>query len=372
MKRPGSHLGKDATGARKRANLRKTDSIFLFRNNYLGGLRNLSEVYARSLALLAKLTEALDVSFDDIARSAGIDPKLIKTIDATIPAENYFRLLDEIVSRTGNPDFGLLSGRISYIEGFHLYMYLASISRSLREWLNVIPTSSSFLGTLVTVQVRRTADHLILEMHFSSPPNPVRCAVTDSLLLSTALLMDGFGVLPVRPVRVDFSYPQPKSIKALTDAFRAPLFFNQRVSALHYETRVLDIPQVHVSTDVYDNVKSELDFFLHDHSWDAGPFTVSLYAEVRRQLPSGDCSINSVAKQLAISSRTLQRRLKERGTTFQQFLQDVKSSLAVMYLEDDSLTIIDISRLLGYSDQNSFSAAFKSWHGKAPSEFRRN
>ena len=273
----------------------------------------MSFVYARSLTLLSNLTEALDVSFDEVAVASGIDPELLKTIDATIPGEQYFRLLNEISTRTGNPDLGLLSGRLSYIEGFHLYMYLASISRTLKEWLNLIPTANSFLGDVVNVETRRTTDKLVLELRFSDPPNPSRCAVTDSLLYCTALLMDGFGALPARPIRVDFTYPQPQDTKALVDAFGAPLFFNQHTSALHYDAAILDIPQLHVATPIYDNVRSELNLLLENSSWDAGPFTINLYGAIRHQLPSGKCSINSVAKELAISSRTLQRRLQERG-----------------------------------------------------------
>ncbi|MDH5173189.1 MAG: helix-turn-helix transcriptional regulator, partial [Gammaproteobacteria bacterium] len=72
-----------------------------------------------------------------------------------------------------------------------------------------------------------------------------------------------------------------------------------------------------------------------------------------------------------VSRRTLQRRLKERNTNFQHMLQGVKSNLASKYLEDRSLSIIEIALLLGYGDPSSFSAAFKAWNGLTPSEFRR-
>ena len=96
----------------------------------------------------------------------------------------------------------------------------------------------------------------------------------------------------------------------------------------------------------------------------------SLHTAIRRLLPAGSCSIDSIAGDMNVSRRTLQRRLKDRDTNFQQLLQRVKSTLARKYLEDKSLSIIEIALLLGYSDPSSFSPAFKCWGGVTPTEFR--
>ncbi|NIB38155.1 AraC family transcriptional regulator [Pseudomaricurvus alkylphenolicus] len=331
----------------------------------------MSVVYARSLNLLSNLAEALGVPFEPLAREAGVDPRLVDLVDATIPAENYLRLHKAILHATQNPDFGLLMGRVAYIENFHLYMYLASASKTLKEWINLVPNAPNTMSDLVKTAVTRKGEHLILAMEFNCPPDPVRCLVTDHLLSLTAMLMDGFSLLPVRPTRVNFSYQHPGDISALSDVFRAPLYFEQPVSALYYDVGILELPQVHVATQVYDGVRRELDNFLPDLPWSSDPFSVSLYSAIRHQLPAGNYSVIRIAEELGISSRTLQRRLQERETNYQKFLQEVRSSLAAKYLEDQALTVTDIALLLGYGDLQSFSTAFKSWQGITPSEFRR-
>ncbi|WP_338109358.1 AraC family transcriptional regulator [Pseudomaricurvus alkylphenolicus] len=328
-------------------------------------------MYTHSLTLVRKVTDTLGVSFEDLLARADIDLGLFNAEDTTIPSDRYYRFLDEIVRQTGNQDFGLLSGRVAYIEGFHLYMYLASICNTVKEWINTVPSASNFLGDLLLTQVRLTADHFILEVHFNENSRSARRLVTDHVLSSTAALMDGCSVLPIRPARVDLTYPQPDHTRALNDVFRAPLHFNQPVSALFYDRGILDQTLLHVSTNVYGGVKEELDVFLSDSSWGADAFSVNLYTAIRRQLPSGNCSVNSVAKQLNISSRTLQRRLKERDTSFQHFFQEVKSKLAIRYLENENLNVLDISLLLGYGGPTAFTAAFKSWFGTTPSDYRR-
>ncbi|MEC7549541.1 MAG: AraC family transcriptional regulator ligand-binding domain-containing protein [Pseudomonadota bacterium] len=331
----------------------------------------MSVVYASSLAIIDKLTEALGVPFEALADAADINIGLLNTPDAVLPVANFLRLHDEILLQTGNEDFGLLCGRIIYMESFHLYMSLAAASHTFRDWINLIPEINPTLGGMMKNSVRRRGDHLILELEFDRPSKLKRCLLTDSHLASTVMLMDGFSVLPVRPVRVDLSYPQPEDTQALKEMFRAPLYFNQAASAIYYNKGILDLPQLHVSTSLYDNVQEELDEFLGHFSWGADAFTTNLYTVVRRQLLTGTCTVNSVAKQLHISSRTLQLRLQERDTQFRLIVQQLRSTLAAKYLQDRQLRIIDIALLLGYRDAKAFSVAFKSWYGCPPSEYRR-
>jgi len=317
------------------------------------------------------LAVALGAKPELIARNAGLDLALLTVPDALLPVATYYRLQEQFREQTGNPDFGLLSGRVSYMENTHLLLYLASASQTLRDWLNMLPSVASLLGDVGSIKVARHRDHFALEWHPLRPPDPLRCVVTDSLLSATALQMDGYCLLPVRPHRVDLSYPRPDNLDVLRATFGAPLYFDQPVSALHYDWAMLDNPQLHVSTRFYDAVVQEFSAFFSDDASVADPFSLSLHTAIRRLLPAGGCSIDSIAGEMNISRRTLQRRLKERDTNFQQLLQQVKSNLARKYLEDKSLSIIEIALLLGYGDPSSFSAAFKSWSGLTPTEFRR-
>lgn len=328
-------------------------------------------VYARALRGIMDLAGALGASPDAVARSSGIDMSLLIVPDAVVPVENYYRLQRELLQQTGNQDFGLLSGRVSYMEITHLFLYLASASKNLREWMNMLPSVSHILGDIGSVEVSRQGEQFALLWRPRRSPDPVRCLITDNLLSSTALQMDGYCLLPVRPLRVDFTYPQPADTRMLQETFNAPLYFKQPVSALHYNWAELDKPQVHVSTRIYDAVAEEFATFFSNDASSRDPFSLGLHSAIRRQLPVGECSIDSVASEMNVSRRTLQRRLKERDTNFQQLLQGVKSNLARKYLEDKGLSIIEIAFLLGYGDPSSFSAAFKSWSGCTPTEYRQ-
>ena len=97
--------------------------------------------------------------------------------------------------------------------------------------------------------------------------------------------------------------------------------------------------------------------------------------EIRRSLMArisqGDTEIESVARALATSSRSLQRRLAAAGTSFQEVLDATRRDVAGRYLEDRTLSVGEVAYLLGYSEPAAFHRAFKRWNGITPLEFRR-
>ena len=87
-------------------------------------------------------------------------------------------------------------------------------------------------------------------------------------------------------------------------------------------------------------------------------------------LHEGEPTLPVVASYLALSSRTLQRRLQERGLVFQDILENTRRELAIRYLQDKTLSLTDIALLLGYSEQSAFNRAFKRWYNEPPKSYR--
>ncbi len=87
-------------------------------------------------------------------------------------------------------------------------------------------------------------------------------------------------------------------------------------------------------------------------------------------LPHGKAGVGEIARQLGMSSRTLERRLGSEGLTFGGILSELRCDLAKRYLREEDLPISKIAWLLGYEDISGFAHAFKRWTGKTPSEAR--
>jgi AraC-like DNA-binding protein len=104
---------------------------------------------------------------------------------------------------------------------------------------------------------------------------------------------------------------------------------------------------------------------------DRDDIVARVQAVLMDQLPNGNISDESVAAELHMSVRTMHRKLTEVNNNFRMLLVEMRRELAEQYILDNSLTLTEISLLLGFSEPSSFSRAFKSWTGTAPSEARQ-
>ena len=93
-------------------------------------------------------------------------------------------------------------------------------------------------------------------------------------------------------------------------------------------------------------------------------------AALKRVLAGRRPAMPDVAKELGLSTRTLQRRLNDEGVSFQQLLIDARRELARHYLMQPSLELNETAYLLGYEDPNSFFRAFHEWEGTSPGQWR--
>jgi AraC-like DNA-binding protein len=97
-----------------------------------------------------------------------------------------------------------------------------------------------------------------------------------------------------------------------------------------------------------------------------------VHAAIVARLSHGQVRLASIADELKLSPRTLQRKLSEAGATFQQVLDQARFALAKDYLRRPELSLIDIAFLLGYQEQSAFNHAFKEWAGVNPGAYRNN
>lgn len=99
----------------------------------------------------------------------------------------------------------------------------------------------------------------------------------------------------------------------------------------------------------------------------------SMLYQVRRIIEKDNgqsASLERVAQELNVSSRTLKRRLKALDTSYQRILDGVRKGKAIEFLTSTSMTVDEIADSLGYSDPSNFGRAFRKWTGKSPTEYR--
>jgi AraC-like DNA-binding protein len=162
--------------------------------------------------------------------------------------------------------------------------------------------------------------------------------------------------------------PVPATPSEFYRVFRAPIEFNANKDGFLLEKASFLEPLPTANAELaHSNDRIIKEYLAHMHRSAIG---MRVRAKLVDQLSSGQAKEEAIAGFLGLSSRTLQRKLKEEGTSYAQILNDTRKELASQYISNSRLSISEISYLLGFAEPTNFTRAFRRWTGKSPSEYR--
>jgi AraC-like DNA-binding protein len=327
-------------------------------------------VYGTTLNAVIQAGERLGAPMDVLLLAAGLDRETLQEPERRFPLESLLNLADSVVAATDAPDLGLYTGRISYLNQLHLQLYMSTVCTTFREYLNLMPSVLRFAGDMGEVRIRR--EDALIRLAWLPLWEETRTSrfLSDEFLTTAAAIVNSLCIRPILPVKACFTYAEPEDLTLLLETFGENLHFEQEFSCLYFPRDSLDYPLTQLNRSLSESLKQPIAHLFDDGAPDDA-FLLQLRTTLLNLLPAGEAGVDEVASRLNVSRRTLQRRLADRDTNFQQYLQNTRAQLALSYLADQHLGITDIAFLLGYADQGSFSSAFKSWHGTSPREYRQ-
>ncbi len=191
----------------------------------------------------------------------------------------------------------------------------------------------------------------------------------EASLASLAAMSDEASSEPFRPLAVHFRHAVPGSSAAHEEHFGCPVHFSSDRDALHVSERTLRTPNRVGDSDMasfFDtHLAAEVAQVDDDSSLDR-----QLQIEISRALSEGVPPLSDIARCLGMSGRTLQRRLSERGFSYQSVVDESRRRLARQMLRDTDASLLEIAFMTGFAEQSSFSRAFRRWEGQTPRSYR--
>lgn len=301
----------------------------------------------------------------DVLRVAGLPDDLLRRASWLRPAEAHavWAALDELA---GDPRLALTMAEHVGAGSFSPPVMAAMCSPNLEVAAERIALHKRLMGPM-RLRLDHTVNELVIAIEWPPPtpaPPPVLVAFELAFWVRLARLGTRVAVMPRRLVApAPPTDPQPWREAFGIDVAPGPtalVAFGQ-----------LDARRPFLTADdaMWELFAPELRRRLADLDA-AATTTERVRAALVELLPSGRGSTGDVARRLAVSTRTLQRRLHAEDTTFQAVLDDTRERLARHYLEDPTLTSTDIAYLLGYTEPTSFSRAFSAWTGRTPQQVR--
>lgn len=179
------------------------------------------------------------------------------------------------------------------------------------------------------------------------------------------------GMPDLQPSRIQFVAPQPVNVEAYQRFVSCPIAFDQPRLELQFPLTYLALPVTNSDPALKQLLEQQAQTLLAILPQQED-FYHCLQQAIVKAIQGGEPTLETVAAALAMSRRTLHRRLQEKGLVFKDLLQQIRLQLARQYLAEQRLTLVEIALLLGYSEQSAFSRAFKQWSGVSPLQYQKS
>jgi AraC-like DNA-binding protein len=309
----------------------------------------------------------LGVDANAVLAAAGIDRRLLVDPNARLPATTMAALWEAAVERTGDPAFGLRASRYVRPTTFHALGYAVFASANLRDALLRLVRYSRLVSDAMSLELRTTDETATLSLVPVSqhvPESPAALDAVMSLIVRTARTLTDRSLTFVR---VEQRRLPPADQTPYARFFRCPVHFGAALDSMTIESFVLDRPFLTANPELARHNDDLAQRYLAQMA--QRTLVERVHAVLIEQL-TGTVSPATVAASLGMSSRSLQRRLKDVGTSYATLLDETRRDLACSYLRRETYSITEIAFLLGFDDSSAFARAFRRWIGKTPSAFR--
>ncbi|WXL24183.1 AraC family transcriptional regulator [Ectopseudomonas mendocina] len=316
--------------------------------------------------------EQLGIDIEQALRSAGLKPADLEDNSLRIPSQQFERLLENLLARSGDPLFGLNSARYVQPGSWSLLGYITMNCATLGEAMSRIQPYEKLVSDIGTSDIRSTGETTHMGWLCHALPGETKRQLVENTLASWLLFARWLTDTQYSPCEVWFEHAQPQGtqIAAYEAIFGCPVLFEQPASALIVPNEFLDLPLKEADARLLHNLEEHALNVMS--GLDANqPFPQQVKNTLRLLLRNGLPRKERVAEQFAMTARTLQRHLQVAGTSYQQILEELRKELSEHYLLRTELPVQTIACLLGFSEPRSFHRSFKSWTGNTPGEFRQ-
>lgn len=307
----------------------------------------------------------------ELIAELGLSAEVFQDPDAQVPHDLFERCWELGARLTADADFGLSIAEM--IDGAPMdsldfvTWYAATLSDMMSAFVRYQRLVHTAAASVVEPRGDTTAMLLRLEgCEFTSRHPP-------SFIVATWLMrMRRATGVRIRPRRVCFRAAPPADPSRVAKLFDAPIVYGSAENGLELERETLALPIVHANPALRESWESHALRRLaeHDAPSDEARWMTVFRGRLTEAIVCGDPTMERVAELLHASTRTLQRRLQDGGTSFREQLDAVRRELATAKLREAG-SVTDVAFLLGFSDVTAFTRAFRRWTGTTPGRYLR-
>ncbi|SIS79491.1 transcriptional regulator, AraC family [Roseivivax lentus] len=324
-------------------------------------------------ALFAR--KVIDAAGPDIDRAAlfsrlGLAPDALPGVKRMVPDAEYYALLEEIAAALPDgTDFPLRVGASMRCDDYGAFGMAWKTAPTLRGSLERAERYARLLTSVAEHEVREDPQGAIFLLHRAGPRRLGLRLSNEATLASAMAIMREVSPEPVTPLEVYVQHAAPRETAAHEAYFGCPVRFGSDRDGIllgHDDlSRGNRLGDAALARFLTPQLEKELASVARETS-----FEQVLLRRVSDHLSAGPPRAAAIAREMGMSERTFHRRLSHEGLSFQRVLEKARRRLAEGLLVQSDHSIAEIAFLTGFSEQSSFTRAFKRWSEVTPAAFR--
>ncbi len=303
----------------------------------------------------------IEAIFDEV----GLDWEMLRKPDARIPIKQHIAMGMRIVEQLGEAEIGMIIGQTVNSEDMGMVGYILRNSATLGDYIdNVCRYFSLISSAIEVVKIEQPGEVGLTIM----PPPYIQVSAAPSIgIVSTVTrITTSFLERPCSPIRIELLSPRAELPEQFFEMVDCVVIDEASRIAIVFDEADMDVKVTDADPVLKRHLSNYADQLLPESTTS---YADRVRSEVDSELEQGP-TIDTVAASLAVSARTLQRRLASEKTNFATVLEEARRDRAIALLGRPEMTVAEIAYAVGYADAATFSNRFKLWTGKSPSQYR--
>jgi AraC-like DNA-binding protein len=311
-----------------------------------------------------------DIDPAPLLERLGLSEEAVNTDQIRVSAAAQARFVESAAEALHDPALGFhLATEVNPRE-VGLLFYVASAAKDLGEAIVLFARYLQIVNEAVRIKLTRQNGDLVVELHLVGVP---RLRAGQNTEFGIAVIVKSLREITgrnIHPTKITFIHMRSPGFPEFERFCGCPVEFGGSSDQLVLSNQSLAVPLITEDLHLLDVLRPICDEAAKLRETAPGSLRALVENEAQKLLPHGRAQRHNVANKLAMSTRTLARRLASEGTTFEEVVDELRRSLALQYVRTPSISLSQIAWLLGYEGGTSFNHAFRRWTGGPPSAAR--
>lgn len=322
-----------------------------------------------TIRTIIQACEDLGVDVNNLLTTTGINKKLLNDPDGEITFEKMVMFWKEAYDLSEEPYLAMKAAKIAEIGTYRCLDYISLNSSTLGQAMENFCNYMALVNTWVHWEIIYQEDRVLTRMISlvdSLPPPFVEFVFAVLTKRARYLVNESWA-----PMAINLPFASTSNPQVYNDYFQSEVHFNTPYAEFIMSKKCWDYELSNADNQLLEILDEHARLLIAERSI-PDDFVGKVKKEIIRNLHNCQSLRDTIADFFGMSSRTMQRKLNAYNVNFADLLDEIRFVLAKEKLQDNELSLSEISFLLGFSEQSSFTRAFKRWNSNTPLQYRRS